>query len=375
MSVAITVAAALILAGCDASPATPQPSAEKTDRVGVTPALTVTVAPVERGSVETTVSATGTVAAWQEVTVTAETSGLAIVDVLVEEGDGVGKGQLLARLNDALLSTQIAQQKAVLREAQATAEKADAANRRAQTLIGKNAVSKETAENAQADLDSADAQVAQAQAALDELNVQLSRTEIIAPVAGYVSERPVALGTVVQTGTELFHIVRDGRLEVAAEVPEQYLSEITPGLRADVTNAAGEVVKATVRSVAAAVDDDTRLGTVYIALPETSSLRPGMFARVTISVSSEIVLSIPQSALVWHGGDPKVFVLGDREIVAIRAVETGARSNGEVAITSGLVAGERIVTSGAGFLNDGNTVRVATTEADATASKQDKATQ
>ncbi|MBZ0229331.1 MAG: efflux RND transporter periplasmic adaptor subunit [Bauldia sp.] len=360
---------ALFLCACSASPATSPPEAESANSTAAA-ALTVTVASVATGSAETIVAATGTISAWQEVIVSAETSGLAIVDIAVAEGDTVKKGQMLARLNDSQLRAQIAEQEAAIREAKASAEKAAAANRRAETLLAKNTVSQETAEAARTDLATSEARLAQAQAALDTLKVQLSRAEIRAPVDGYVSEPPSVLGTVIQSGTALFHIVRDGRLEVAALVPEQYLSEIVAGQQVEVTNAAGVSVNGTVRGIASKVASATRLGTVYIALPPGTSLRPGMFARIAISVESRTALFVPSTALVWRAGKPNVFVLGEGDVVSARPVALGPRSDGRVAVTSGLAAGEHVVVSGAGFLDDGNVVRVASADTSTAASRK-----
>jgi RND family efflux transporter MFP subunit len=367
------LAGLLLLSACGASTAT-SPIAEEEAVAGVAVALTVTVSPAVAERIESIVTGTGTVVAWQAVVVTAETSGVTLTEVLVEEGEEVKKGQVLARLNNVLLKAQVAQQQAVVDESRASVDMAEAADRRSQTLLTTNAVSQETAENARTDLQIAEANLAQAEAALEQLEVQLRRTEILAPVDGYVSEPPAVIGTVVQNGTELFHIIRDGRLELAAKVPEQYLASIRTGQPVTVTDSSGLTVEAEVRAVAAEVDSATRLGTVYVALPESSSFRPGMFGRTAISTHAEMALNVPQSAIVWRDGESHVFVLGADNVVELRAIQTGARSSGQVAVIAGLTADERVVTSGAGFLNDGNTVRVATSESNTSLSNLESVT-
>jgi RND family efflux transporter MFP subunit len=365
MKPAAALLAALLLAGCAGYTATPEAGSEPTEARA--PALTVTVAAVETMTARTAVAATGTVVAWQEVVVGAEASGIPIVEVKVEEGDTVEAGQLLLRLDDALIQAQVAEQEAAVGEAEASLEAARTTKQRAETLLRKDAISRETAEEADTALKSAEARLAQAKAALSALEVQLERTRIVAPAAGAISAPPALLGAIVQTGTELVRIIRDGRLEVEAEVPEQYLAGIRTGQAVAMTDAAGNTVAGQVRAVAMAVDSHSRLGTVYVALPEAAGLRPGMFARVSISTDAAPMLGVIQSAIVWRDSKPYVFVVGSDNSVEMRAVVTGPRDGDSIAISAGLSEGEMVVRTGGGFLNDGNTVRIGAAGADAPA--------
>lgn len=322
-------------------------------------ALTVTVEPVRREAMATVVTATGTVEAWQELTVSSEASGIALVEVLAEEGDQVAKGALLARLDDRMLTAEIAQQRAKIAEAEATLAKSIAENERGAQLLAKSAMSKEEAEERGTTERTSRAQLDQEKAALEMLQVELGRTRIVAPVAGIVIDKPTVLGTIVQTGTELFRLVRDGRLEIAAKVPEQRLAGVREGQAVTVTDAAGRISTGTVRAIAGRVDDTTRLGAVYVALPADTTLKIGMFARVSIAVEASVALTVPQSALTWRAGTPAVFVLGASDVVTLRPVVAGSRRDGRVAVTDGVAEGERIAVDGVGFLNDGDRVRVA----------------
>lgn len=346
-----------LLAGCSASTATPGAKADK-DQVA-TAVLTVTTAPVITMAATDRVVATGTVTAWQEIAIGSQASGLPIVEVLIDEGDHVEAGGLVARLDDAMIVVEIARQEAAVREAEAAVEDAAAARERAHTLLGRQSVSKETAELAATAEKATEARLAQAKAALDALEVQRDRTRITAPVSGTVSAPPATVGTVVQNGTEIMRLVRDGRLEVWAKVPEQNLARIAAGSEAIATDAAGDIVEATVRGIAERVDAANRLGTVYVTLPEGSGLRPGMFARVTIATATREVASVPQAAIVWRDGKSYAFVLRDDRSVEMRSVQIGPRQDDAIAVTEGLVVGESVVTAGGGFLNDGNIVRVA----------------
>ncbi|TIT05402.1 MAG: efflux RND transporter periplasmic adaptor subunit, partial [Mesorhizobium sp.] len=206
--------------------ATPEP-ATQTPAPAAT--LTVSVEKVVAQTVTSSVSATGTVAAWQEATIGAEESGLRLTEVLVAEGDHVKAGDVVARLDDSLLKAQLAEQKAAVAQAQATLDSALSAAARADRLLASNAVSAETAEDKATAVKTGKASVDQAEAAAQRLQAQLDRTTIRAPFDGIVSSKPAVAGSIVQAGTELMKIVRDGRLEVGVLVPEKDLAAISAG--------------------------------------------------------------------------------------------------------------------------------------------------
>ncbi|MDG4874372.1 efflux RND transporter periplasmic adaptor subunit [Mesorhizobium sp. WSM4935] len=324
--------------------------------------LTVSVEKVASETVTSSISATGTVAAWQEATLGAEESGLRLTEVLVAEGDHVKAGDVVARLDDSLLKAQLAEQKAAVAQAQATLDSALSAAARADKLLASNAVSAETAEEKATAVKTGKAGVDQAEAAAERLQAQLDRTIIRAPFDGIVSSKPAVTGSIVQAGTELMKIVRDGRLEVAVLVPEKDLAAISAGQAANIVDASGRAFSGSVSQVAETVNATTRLATVYVAVGEGSGLKPGMFARVTIDTAASRQLTVAEMALVWHDGKPAVFVVDGQGKVSAHPVATGARQNGRVAIESGLSEGDHVVVAGAGFLNDGNLVRVAADE-------------
>lgn len=312
-----------------------------------------------------TVEATGTVRARQEAVVSAQSGGLATREVLVEEGDRVTAGQVIARLDDRSLRAQVAEQQAVIASAEATRDAADQAAGRAKSLQARKAVSDQTAEERIATARTAAAAVQQARAVLDRLNIGLAQTEVQTPFAGVVSARPVVVGTTVQTGTEVARIIRDGVLEVAADVTERDLIGIRPGHGATVTDPSGGSHESVVSSVSQTVDPVTRLGTVYVELPADAPLKAGMFARLAISGASSKVLTVAEAGLVWRGGKPAVFTVDADETVSLTPVETLTHRDGRVTVTSGLSEGERVVVSGAGFLNDGDAVHVVGADASA----------
>lgn len=336
------------------------------------PTLTVSVEKVRSETIASLVSATGTVAAWQEAAIGAEASGLQLTGVLVAEGDYVKAGDVIARLDASLLKAQLAEQKAVVTQARATLDSAISAAARADKLLASNAISAETAEEKTTAVKTGRAQVEQADAAASRLQAELDQTTVRAPFDGIVSSKPAVAGSIVQAGTELMKIIRDGRLEIAILIPEKDLPAISVGQTATAVDAANRSTLGKVSSIAETVNSTTRLATVYVSLGNGSGLKPGMFARVSIATASSPRLSVAEAALVWQGSKPAVFVVREDSKVTARPVATGTHQNGRVAIENGLSEGDNVVVTGASFLSDGNLVRVVSNEADAGAAAPSK---
>jgi RND family efflux transporter MFP subunit len=325
--------------------------------------LTVTTDAVRSETIATQISATGLVIAAEEATVSATASGLALTEVLVHEGDQVAAGEILARLDSALIKAQIAEQEAAIASAEASFATAVSANERGQRLAKTGALSAETAEERLTAVKTTEATLAQARAALGTLQVQLDRTVVRAPFAGIVSAKPATLGITVQTGTEITRVQRDGALRAAIDVPEQYLVSLSAGDRATVAGPSGTAIEGTIALIGETVDSATHMGRVEIGLPQGSDLKAGMFVRATISAGGSPAMTVAESALTWRDGKTAVFVVASDNAVALKPVDAGTRQDGRVAVTGDLAEGDRVVTAGAGFLNDGNTVRVVTEQA------------
>jgi HlyD family secretion protein len=288
-----------------------------------------------------------------------EVAGLRVVEVPIEEGDRVARGQLLARLEDALPAAQAAQAEAAVTEAEAVLTLAQADLRRSTELARSESVARQTLEQRQSMVRQMEAKLLASRARHDEATARLAQTRILAPDAGIVARRSILPGAVAQPGQEVARLIRDGRLELDARVPELDLAAVRPGQPVRVRHGATEI-EARVRAVAPIIANDNRLGIVHIALPAGSGLQLGMFAQAEILPAAKAALTVPQEAVVYREGRPAVFVLPDgTERVALRAVRTGERRDGVVEVTDGLTAGERVVASGAGFLSDGDRVRVA----------------
>ena len=306
-----------------------------------------------------TVTASGSVTAWEEVPVGAEAGGLIATGVYVDEGAYVRQGQLLVKLNDDLLQAQLRQQQASVASAEANASRDQAALARAQELRERGFLSQASLDTALANQRSSRAQVSAAQAALSETRTRLDQTNIRAPVSGMIISRSVTRGQIVGAGTELFRMVRDGRLELDAQVPEAELALVRAGMGATVASDQAAGATGRVRIVTPEVNPQTRLGVARVALNPGSGLRPGMFARATIDVGAQPAIVVPSDAIVFREGKSGVYVIGARNAVHFTPITTGARNGAMIQVVSGLQAGQRVVVQGAGFLGEGDTVTVA----------------
>jgi RND family efflux transporter MFP subunit len=322
------------------------------------PALTVTATTPLRATVATAVAANGNIAAWQEAIVGAEANGMRLADVLVNVGDVVRKGQTLARFDSAMAHADLAQSRATVAEAEAHLAEAAANAQRARDLQPSGALSAQQVAQLLTAERTAQARLEAVKAAQQVQQLRLLHAEVLAPDSGVISARSATVGAVVPAGSELFRLIRQGRLEWRGEVAAAELAQIRRGQKVRV-DGAGAPVTGTVRQVAPTVDAATRNALVYVDLPDTGGrLKAGMFARGEFATGSSTALTLPQSAVLLRDGFSYVFTVGADNRVAQGKVATGRRSGDRVEILQGLDEKARVVASGGGFLADGDTVRV-----------------
>ena len=331
------------------------------------PALTVTVTTPERADWPATLPAAGNIAAWQEVIIGIEGAGGRIVEMPVQVGDKVRKGQLLARLQGDTIGADLAQTRASLVEVQALLAEAQANAARARELQASGMISTQGAAQAVTAEQTARSRVDSVKARLQADELRLSQTRVLAPDDGVLSARAATLGGVAQPGQELFRLIRQQRLEWRAEVPAADLARVQPGQRAVLTTPGGQRVQGSVRSVGPTVDAATRNGMVYVDLAPGSDARAGMFARGELQFAATSGLSLPQSAVLLRDGYAVVLRVGADNRVASTKVVVGRRQGERVEVTSGLAADARVVASGGAFLADGDLVKVVAAVAPAAA--------
>ncbi|MDO8456186.1 MAG: efflux RND transporter periplasmic adaptor subunit [Burkholderiaceae bacterium] len=324
----------------------------------IKPALTITTTQPSTASLAIKLAANGNVAAWQEASVGAEASSLRLTQVLVNVGDVVKKGQLLATFAGDAVQADVAQAKAALMEAEANAVDAKANAERARTLQNTGALSTQQINQYLTAEKTAAARVQASQATLNAQAVRTQNTQVRAPDNGVISARSATVGAVVGAGAELFRMIRGGRLEWRAEVTSAELGRVKPGTLATVLAADGSSVQGKVRMVAPTVDPQTRAALVYVDLPANPSIKAGMFAKGEFVLGNSSALTVAQSAVVIRDGFSYVFKVGADQRVTQTKVQTGRRVGSQVEVLEGLKAESVVAASGAGFLNDGDLVKV-----------------
>lgn len=346
----LVTAAALTLAACGGK-GDDQPKAGASRQ-------TVSAATAIEVALPRVIVASGTVSAWEEVPVGAETGGLTAVGVYADEGAYVRQGQTLVKLNDALLQAQLRQQQAGVQTAEANAARDDAALGRAQELKERGFLSQASLDTALANQRASRANLASARASLSETRARLAQSEIKAPVSGLIISRNVTRGQIVDAGAQLFRIVRDGRLELDAQVPETDLPALRAGQTAAITSNEGVATTGTIRIVTPEVDPQTRLGIARITLSPVSGLKPGMFARASITAAAQPTTVVPTGAVLYRDNKSGVFVLNADASAHFRPVTVLSRRDDQTSV-SGIAPGVRVVVQGAGFLSEGDKVTVA----------------
>lgn len=348
----LLAAIALTLSACSGSDKGGQ------DEDGALAGQSVTVATATLTTLPRVITATGTVTAWEEVPVGAETGGLVATAVLVDEGSYVRQGQPLVQLNDALLRAQLRQQEAAVQSAEANAARDAAALARAEELKARGFLSQASLDTAIANQRATTAGVSAAQAALSETRTRLSQATLRAPVSGLIISRNVTRGQIVSPGTELFRMVRDGRLELDAQVPETDLALVRSGQSAVISSDQVGATTGRVRIVTPEVNPTSRLGIARIALTQGADFHPGMFAKAQIDVGSQPAITVPTAAVLYRENRAGVFVVNAENQVRFQPVTVLSRSETMSAV-EGLAAGARVVVEGAGFLGDGDRVSIA----------------
>jgi RND family efflux transporter MFP subunit len=305
-----------------------------------------------------TVVATGSVYAWQEAVIGSEVGGYRVAEVRVDVGDKVRKGQELVRLADEMVVAEVASKKAAKAQADALLITASSNLRRADSLEGSGAVSAQERERLRSEDLAARARVEAAASDLTAAELKLRYTRVVAPDDGVITSRTVVVGQIAQAGSEMLKLLRQGRVEWRAEVPEARMRDVKVGQAARVTTADGRQLLGTVRTVAPTVQSSTRTGLVYVDLPKPEGARPGMFARGEIEVSKSDALTLPLASVVVRDGFSYVFVVNEQQGLERRRIQTGAVRNGRIEVRTGLSARDRVVERGAGFLKEGDTIRV-----------------
>ena len=319
--------------------------------------LTVNTIKPQTIKIAMSIPANGNIAAWQEAIIGAESNGLMLKEVLVNVGDVVKKGQVLARFAVGTLAAETAQAEANVNEAKSALIEAASNASRARSIQDTGALSTQQMEQIFAAEASAKARVAAAEAARSMQNVKQKQTAVLAPDAGVISSRMATVGAVVSPGQELFKLIRQGRLEWRAELTSSDISKIKTGMLADVTLPDGEQIQGKVRTISPVVDSQTRNAIVFVDLP-ASGAKFGMYARGNFVLGESSATILPASAVTLRDGFTYVMQVDANQYIRQRKVQTGRRIGENVEILDLPQTDANYVASGGAFLADGNKVKV-----------------
>jgi membrane fusion protein (multidrug efflux system) len=340
-SPALILAAALLLAGCGTRAGTDDAKGEEGP-----PPVSVEAVAVAPRAMAASYSGSASLEARAESQVVAKTSGVAL-DVLVEEGDEVRAGQVLVRIDPDRARLNLAQ-------VDAQVKKLEANYRRASELVKQQMVSVGDHDQLRYDLENARATWRLAQ-------LELSYTNVTAPISGVVASRSIKPGNFVQINTPIIRIVDNSRLEATLNVPERDLTTLREGLpvRMQVDALSGKRFDGVVARIAPVVDAGSGTFRVVCAFdPHDGALQPGMFARISIDYDSRAAaLAIPRAALLEDEGEPAVYVVRDGKAMRT-GITIGYVDGAFVEVRDGLAEGERVVTAGKVALRDGSAVQV-----------------
>lgn len=287
----------------------------------------------------------GTLEANEEIELRSEISGI-VESINFEEGTKVSKGQILFQVNDVELRAQLSQVK--------TAQQLASENqRRAKLLLDKQAISQEEFEVANADFESTRAQS-------DLIAAQLSKTTVRAPFSGTIGLRSISKGTYVTPATPIAKLVNTSQLKLTFAVPEKYASQMKVGTELTFsTSNSQEEHTARIYALEPQVDIASRTLTMRaIVENKEGKLFPGTFANVTLPLETvDNAMLVPTESLIPIQNGKKIFVMDNGKAKEVE-VETGARTDKDVRVLSGIKVGDTILTSGVMSLKNGAPVKV-----------------
>ncbi|MFM5931242.1 MAG: efflux RND transporter periplasmic adaptor subunit [Novosphingobium sp.] len=310
-------------------------------------------------SVEGRISVNGSLAARREMPVGVAGEGGQVSQVLVEAGQWVQAGQVLAVIDRSVQVQQQAGQGAQIQVAEADARLAQANLERALKLVDRGFISKADVDRLTATRDAANARVRVARASFGQIGAQIARLNIVAPASGLVLERKIEPGQVVSGGSGvLFRIAKGGEMELKAQVGEMDLAKINAGVVAEVTPVGGtKSFSGQVWQVSPVIDPQSRQGFARVALSYAPELRPGGFASAVIKAGTMVAPMLPDSAVLSDNAGSYVYIVNKDNKVERRNVKIGLVTDKGIAIASGITGSERVVLRAGGFLSPGETVQ------------------
>ncbi|PZQ96648.1 MAG: efflux RND transporter periplasmic adaptor subunit [Cereibacter sphaeroides] len=381
------IAVAALGAGIPAMPVLAE-AAETAASAAETPQVdlpAITVSTVENRTLRDRIVGSGLVTPVERVLVQPLIEGQPIESLEAEVGDQVKKGEVLARLSKSTLVLQqsqfaaqrasavaaIAQAEAQMAEAKANSDEAQRVSKRTQQLRAQGSSSQAAAESADAaataaaagvtmatqGLEAAKAQLELVDAQIEDLKLQLSRTEVVAPVAGEVVARNAMVGAIATAASDpMFTLIRDNELELRAEVAERFMLKLKAGQKVTMRGVGpGQDLTGTVRLVQPDIDLATRLGLARISIDNPQLVRSGMFFEADILVAEHDAASVPVTAIGATADETTVMKVTDGKVSRV-PVTLGIRDGDYVEVLTGVEKGDLVVTKAAAFVRDGDRI-------------------
>ena len=344
---------------------TDTPTESSTDANGAEQAVlsVETVMPIQE-SIGNTLSAEGTISAKDVANVSAKVNGVAIESVLVEEGQRVKAGQVLAIFDTDAVEQQVLQAEADVAEAQATLANASADAARVLPLLDIDAISKQEADRYRTSELRAKASLQASKARLSNQRLNLDNANVVAPVSGVISGKMAEVG-MVAGGEPLFTIIKNGVLEWRADIDPKLIGEVSVGTPVKVSLPNNQSVMGEVSRIAPTADNNRQI-TIYASLSANTAARAGMYQTGEFLIGSASMQTVPNAAIVSNDGyDYVMLVTGIKTQnnktsgrIKQQRVTLGERLGDSVAIKEPLPSESRVVKQGGSFLNDGDLVRI-----------------
>lgn len=329
--------------------------------------------------------ATGTIRATEEVYVQPQVEGLSIRSLNADVGDRIAAETVVAQLNDDALLLQksqlvatrakaeasLAQYKVQLEDAKSGAAEAQRQLKRAETLAKSGTLSRASVEQAEtaatsatAKVDStvqaiaiAEADIKVVESQLADIDLKLARTDVKSPVAGLIAARNAKVGAIASGGGQtMFTIIRDGEIELVADVSETDILKIRVGQKAKINLAGGAAtLGGSIRLISPVIDPQTRLGAVHIAIDDDEGARAGMYASAEIIIAEAQGVALPLSAITTDKQGTTTRLVTDNVIKQIK-IETGIQDGAFIEVKSGLQQGDVVVAKAGAFVRDGDRI-------------------
>ena len=325
-------------------------------------ALTVNLVRPARSTIKQKIAANGSISPWQEAVIGSEVNGLMLTEVLVNVGDNVKKGQLLAQFGASTIAADMAQSQASLAEAKANAAEAADNAARARSIKDSGALSTQQIEQYLALETTSNARVAAAIAALQSNKIRNKQRKVIAPDNGIISARLATVGAVASPGQELFKLIRQGRLEWRAELTSSDINQVKKGMIANLTLPDGSTITGKVRTTSPMIEMQTRNAIVFVDIANGEArghVKAGMFAQGKFDIGAKEVLTLPTSAIVMKDGFSYAMQVGSDNRVKQIKIQTGDREGSNIEVIGlNAAVNSNFVASGGAFLADGDLVTV-----------------